>query len=129
MTKNGARQPGRRSGGPPELHKKTAEVSSVLDGKPTSAEMSGGEGSRTLDLSIANAALSQLSYAPKSFRTLPPRPMTGKEYRSELAHADFTDSGPGCPGFLASLLDMVAGLCCNWRFPRGEARSGFPHPS
>ncbi len=27
---------------------------------------SGGEGSRTLDLSIANAALSQLSYAPKT---------------------------------------------------------------
>ena len=36
---------------------------------------SGGEGSRTLDLSIANAALSQLSYAP----SLCPRQSGGPE--------------------------------------------------
>ncbi len=37
---------------------------------------SGGEGSRTLDLSIANAALSQLSYAPgdSQYYGHPPEP-------------------------------------------------------
>ncbi len=34
--------------------------------EPNHRSKGGGEGSRTLDLSIANAALSQLSYAPTS---------------------------------------------------------------
>ena len=35
------------------------------------SNLSGGEGSRTLDLSIANAALSQLSYAPRQYGKTP----------------------------------------------------------